>query len=358
MHIDLNLIDREHFNVTEGKFCGEDALLVIPNHIGAKWDKDNLIFRSSVWNKDGVLRSAGLLKFMNYGEKPDLYPDPDKFNDKFILEKKDGTCVIVDYYNQQLNMRTRGTLNYSTQPNAADFEVLLQNQDFVDYVIKNDRFSYILELETPNNVIVINPGEIRFWLLDIINKDDYSSVGYDKLCEVSRKVGIPTPPVYQFNSISDIVTNVKVWKGKEGVVAWYNNFRNRVKIKGDWYNQCHKIKSQLNTEDAIIDLFFNLGCPPYNTFYSKVEETFDFEIAQQLLGQMSKICNAYEEVNRIVAGMQRFLEERKHFSRKDLALDIKKSYGNTNRAAFLFTLKDKGKLEVDNLKKLMYQALK
>lgn len=203
------------------------------------------------------------------------------------------------------------------------------------------------------------PARFVFWLLDIINKDDYSSVGYYKLCEVSQKVGIPTPEIYQFNSISDIVQNVKAWKGKEGVVVWYNNFKNRVKIKGDWYLSCHRIKSQLNTEDAIIDLFFTFNCPSYKDFYSKVEETFDFEIAQQLIGQMSKICDGYRQVNEIVAGMQTFLDKRKGLSRKELAFQIQSSYGKeTNRASFLFILLDKGRLEVDNLKKLMYQVLK
>lgn len=162
MYIDINSIDRENFNVTEGKFCDEDALLVNPNHISTRWSKDTLIFRSSVWSKDGRLLSAGLPRFCNLGETPDLYPDPSNYKDQFILNKQDGSTVIVDYHNKQISLRTRGSLSYSTQANAADFEVLLQNQDFVDYVTKNDRFTYILELETPNNVIVINPGEIRF----------------------------------------------------------------------------------------------------------------------------------------------------------------------------------------------------
>jgi hypothetical protein len=55
--------------------------------------------------------------------------------------------------------------------------------------------------------------------------------------------------------------------------------------------------------------------------------------------------------------MQNFLEKRKELNRKDLALQIISSYGNTNRASFLFELKDKNKLSNNSYKKLIFQCL-
>ncbi|MEK6878964.1 MAG: hypothetical protein AABY22_05120, partial [Nanoarchaeota archaeon] len=52
MKIDIfDFIDNENFLIKEGYFCGIPSLLVTPNHIGTKFSKETLMFRSSVWAK-------------------------------------------------------------------------------------------------------------------------------------------------------------------------------------------------------------------------------------------------------------------------------------------------------------------
>ncbi|HOS17133.1 MAG TPA: hypothetical protein PKX15_09010, partial [Bacteroidales bacterium] len=87
---------------------------------------------------------------------------------------------------------------------------------------------------------------------------------------------------------------------------------------------------------------------------------FDWELWQQIRGDASKICDASKGVDQIVAGMQRFVDEKLKVlpTRKEQAQLIISSYGQTNRASFVFKLLDGKELTPTDRKKLLYQVLK
>ena len=226
------------------KFCGKDAFLIIPE-IDAKWTKDNLFYRSLIVDKKGNVCSCGFPKFFNASEKEDCYPDPANFKDWIVQDKADGSLLIADFYNNQFSMRTRGTASYLAQENAADFELLPQKYPkVVEFLKENSHLSLLFEIVTPNNVIVIRPKEVEFYLLGAINKNGLCVVTSHELTEIWRKIGcVPMPQTYQFDSMADlkaITSMVKDWKGKEGIVLSYNNNQNRIKLKSQWYLFCHK----------------------------------------------------------------------------------------------------------------------
>jgi T4 RnlA family RNA ligase len=361
LKIDLKSIDQSNFIVKEGIFFNQPAFLVIPNHIGAKYTRETLMFRSSVWYVDGTLASASFKKFFNHTEQPDLYPNPDNFQDQKVLEKIDGSTLILDVKDGQISMRTRGTFSYKTQENFADFELFLTKYpNFIEAVTSSrtyEDFSYLFEIVTPNNKIVINYPEVDFYLIDIINKNNYEYVSRGNIYHCAKTFDFKIPKTYDFNSLDKLANDVKLWTGCEGVVLTYNNNQDRIKIKSDDYIAKHKMKSSLDNFDHLVDLFFVRDMPEYSNFFAIIEKEVDFETANGLKGSISRICDAYKEVLKIVDGMTDFLAVRTHLSRKELALDIISSYGNTNRAAFLFTLKDRKCLDKDNLKKLLYQCL-
>jgi len=71
---------------------GEVIHLVQPQHIGCSWTQENKHLRSSVWDSQGNLVSAGFPKFVNWGEKPDQFPVPSSLNGCVVMEKLDGCC--------------------------------------------------------------------------------------------------------------------------------------------------------------------------------------------------------------------------------------------------------------------------
>lgn len=107
MKIDLSKIDREQFMVHEHVLAGKNVLLVQPVHIGATWHPETLIFRSSVWDTDGNLVSAGLKKFFNDQEQPAIDPLPSSIKGGSLFEKIDGSLLIWTVINGQLVVRHR-----------------------------------------------------------------------------------------------------------------------------------------------------------------------------------------------------------------------------------------------------------
>lgn len=353
-------LPQEGFKKYEHDFCGVPSYLIIPE-IDAKWNKHNLFYRSLIVSKENnEVLSSGFPKFFNYGEKPECYPNPESYKDWNIQEKLDGSLVICDYINGKFSMRTRGTASYITQPNFKDFELLLEKHPLIeDFLKQNQHLSLLLEIVTPNNVIVIRPSDIEFYLLSAINKVPLQVVFKKNIDEISKKINIPQPKIYNFDNLTNTVEIVKKWKGKEGIVISYNEDKNRVKIKSDWYCWIHKIKSQLNSEDNLIEFYVDENLPNYKKFYETIERNFDWELAEQMKGPISRLCDAGERVFQIVEKMKDFIKTVKTYpSRKEQADLIISSYGITNRSSFCFSLLDGKELEKSQLTKLMHQVLK
>lgn len=363
MNINLQQIDVSNFNLITGVIGQETCVLVNPNHIGTQWNKDTLHFRSSVWKvfvsgMSGALISASFPKFFNLGEKPDIYPNPEKFKDWNIIEKIDGSTLIVSKYNNELIHRTRGTFDASNLENGYEIETLKQKYPNVFKSI-DENYSYIYEWVTPNNQIVIKYTEPELYLIGIINHSNYNLTNQKSLDEFAKALGVKRPKRYQFDNLTQMVETVSQFRGQEGICLYYNNDQNIVKVKGEWYLKCHRLRSELGPIDRVIDLYFSTGSlMDYVAFYEYVVNNFDYEIAEQIKGQLSEICDGMKEVSKIINYMKSFVNPLKLKSRKEAANEILASYGSTNRSGMAFTVLDGKELSLEQIKKLLYQVLK
>jgi hypothetical protein len=362
MKIDISSIDRESFMVHEHIIYGEVVYLVQPKHIGAKWKNDNLHFRSSVWNYNGELISASFPKFFNWSEQPDLSPVPNSLKHCTVVEKLDGSTLIVSKYNGQYILRTRGTVDASTMANGFELELfkstilnkLQDNNDTWDY-------SIIWEWLSPINKIVLSYGDEPIWkLIGFINHINYSLAQQDMLDAMAKKYDLLRPEIYTFTDISDMLQIVDKWQNKEGVCLYSKNDQVIHKIKASKYLLLHHLKSELSSLEKVLDVWLEQGMPDYRTFYNYIFTTFDFELAEQIKGTISRICDAKKEVDLIVSGMNDFVNNRLKTlpTRKLQAEQVISAYGNTNRAAFLFKILDNRPLGKEEYKKLLFQVLK
>jgi hypothetical protein len=362
MNVNLQTIDRESFMVHEHIISGEVVYLVQPKHIGAKWKNDNLHFRSSVWNYNGELISASFPKFFNWSEQPDLSPVPNSLKNATVVEKLDGSTLIVSKYNGQYILRTRGTVDASTMANGFELElfkstILNKLQD------NNDTWGYsiIWEWLSPINKIVLSYGDEPIWkLIGFINHINYSLAQQDMLDDMAKKYDLLRPEIYTFTDISDMLQIVDKWQNKEGVCLYSKNDQVIHKIKASKYLLLHHLKSELSSLEKVLDVWLEQGMPDYQTFYNYIFTTFDFELAEQIKGTISRICDAKKEVDMIVSGMNDFVNNRLKTlpSRKLQAEQVISAYGNTNRASFLFKLLDGKSLGKEEYKKLLFQVLK
>lgn len=393
MKIDLNTIDSEQF-ILQPNFVGEElCTLIFPNHIGCKWNKSNLILRSSVWNSEGELISAGFKKFFNWGEQPELAYTPFSLTANGgvnFMEKLDGSTLIVSKYKGQLIVRTRGCMRPENMDKSGHEIAILKEKyayvfDFPFTSLDTVPFSLVFEWVSPSNKIVITYPEPDLYLLAVINHADYAYSSQKSVDDLAHELGVKRPRRFNFDTFDsmfaaihaldyaetrkkqspqEVLTEVRakeqseLTRDFEGFCVYCNKDQDIRKVKGAWYLAMHKLKSELSSIDKVVDLWATLDYPEYQSFIKYIEEKFDWEIAQVCRGFASRICEGKKEVDKIIEGMVRFIEPLKTKPRKDAAIAIQKAYGETNRGGYCFQLLDGKTLNRDSYKKLLYQVLK
>jgi hypothetical protein len=368
MKIDLNAIDQTQFMVHQHIMDGQVVHLVQPQHIGCSWCQDNKHLRSSLWDYEGNLISAGFPKFTNWGEKPDHFPVPNSLKNCTVVEKLDGSLLIVSKWKGNYIIRTRGTVDATKLDNGHELELFKQNilpkLSNVNWIAgRGDTwgYSFLFEWVSPNQRIILSYGDSPDWyFVGVVSHDHYSLWPQADLDLFASSCGFNRPTVYTFPTVEDLLSAVETWKGKEGVCIYSNRDQTIHKVKGLWYLALHRMKEALASFDKVVDVWYEQGEPPYQKFEEFITTQFDYELWQQIRGEASRICDASSDVKQIVAGMQRFVDEtlKPMKTRKDQAVRVLASYGQTNRASFVFKLLDGKQLEVDDRKKLLYQVLK
>ena len=363
MKIDLDKVDRTQFMVHEHSLNGEIVHLIQPQHIGTQWRQDNKHLRSVVVNYDGEIISAGLPKFTNYSENPEHFPVPTSLRNCTVVNKLDGSLLIVSKYKNQYILRTRGTVDASVLANGSELEIFkntILKKISVDQM-ETWNYSLLFEWLSPLNVIVLRYSDEPDWqLIGVVNHTDYSLFSQTEVDEYAKMFDLKRPEKFTFNDISDMLQIVDKWQDREGVCLYSKNDQVIHKIKASKYLLLHHLKSELSNIEKVLDVWLEQGMPDYGTFYNYIFTTFDYELAEQVKGMISRIVDGKKEVNKIVAGMNDFVNNRLRSlsTRKEQAQVVISSYGETNRASFIFKLIDGKSLGKEEYKKLMFQVLK
>jgi hypothetical protein len=346
-----------------------DCFLVQPVPFGTVWNKDNLIFRSSLWDSEGNPVSLSFKKFFNLDEKPDLFPTPSLAYAR-LMEKLDGSTLIFSKYKGNLVVRTRGTVDVRAQPNGNEVDFLLNKypkfKAFLDSAQNTQ--SFIFEWTTPSNRIVLDYGnEPDMALIGMIYHDDYSMVSQAALDMLAEGMGLRRPKTYSYDSIEDMKKAVTEMRDKEGICLYYNNEQDILKIKSAHYLFLHRAKSEISSIDKVIDVYIDWfmdrhkSSPEstgYPEFFEYLTEKFDFEIANMATGHASKICEAMIEVKKIMDELVLFSFSCINIPRKQAAAEILKAYSETDRASIVFKMLDAKYIGADEYKKILYQVLK
>jgi hypothetical protein len=272
------------------------------------------------------------------------------------------STLILSKYKNHIMARTRGTIDARSQANGFEIDEIFSKypllMEYLNKAPDTMDHSLLFEWVSPVNVIVLRYTEPDFILTNAVDHNTGRLFEQPSLDELAKILGMKRPHMFTFSKFSDLIVAVKEFKDKEGVCFYFNNYQNIVKIKGDFYLKIHKLKSQINNVENVIDLYLQAGQSDYNTFYKYVCDTLDFEIAQLIIGDISRLVDAQKEVSKIVKNMTSFAESCKSISRKEAAEKIISLYGNSKRSAFVFKLLDGKSLQPDDIKKLYFQVLK
>ncbi len=284
MKIDLNSINPEEFIVTQHEIGGETCHFVRPQPNFFDWREDVLHFRSSIWNSQGELISGSFKKFFNFEEKPAIQPFPNDFSGVNVVEKLDGSTLIVSRYKGQTIMRTRGTVDAQiAMPNGDEIDMFQEKYpDIFNLVnaIPTFPFTFLFEWVSPRNRIVLNYGnEPEIYLTGIVSHTDYKLFPQHFVDIYAQQYGLKRPKIFKFPSAQEMVKDIKVLDGYEGVCAYYNHDQCIRKVKATTYLKLHAFKSQLSMK-ALAELLYHYNVPKSKEdFLTIIEKEYDFECA-------------------------------------------------------------------------------
>jgi hypothetical protein len=351
-----NFPSTEEFSIRDCIIANTDCNLIFPIKHDIKWNDENKIFRSSIWTKDGELVSASWKKFTNFGEQLEFEPI-DIDSDIEFIHKLDGSTLIISKFKGELIVRTRGTIDATILDNGDEIHFLKQKYPLIfdNDMLNSEKYSIVCEWYSPRNIIVEREAEEpTLWLTGVIKHDEYSYVLQNDLDIFATDWKVERPIRYQFNSISSMIETVNQWKKGEGIVIYSNNGQILKKTKSDRYLLLHHIKSQLNSENNLIEYYVDCEMPSCENFYKKIETEFDYEIAVQLKDQIEKICNAGESTKKYIDNILEVVHDiRKVASRKEQAEMIKRNY--KENSSYAFSILDNKEISKQQWIKLLHQ---
>lgn len=306
-------LNDEGFAVKECILANKTCWLIFPPHAGVEWNKDNVIYRSSIWDNEGYPVSLSWKKFFNWDERCDISPKPASLDECRLINKEDGSTLIVSVYNGEFIIRTRGSSDISLLDNGYEKEFLLKKYSkFFNSIPIGDAYEYysssvswVFEWVTPNNKIILDYGdEPKLILTGIINHSDYSySPRYD-LEYLAKFYDLDIPVEYNFDSIDAMQRAMKELKGIEGICVYFNDYQDIKKVKTSEYLMLHSLKFKLGYK-ALIDMIFEENLD-INKFKNYIERKFDHEGLKYIENLIDDI---YYAINQLTDAISWLYEE-------------------------------------------------
>lgn len=348
----LARLQNEGFAVKDFKLAGDKCWLIFPPHSGIEWNEHNLIYRSSIWNSAGYPVSLSWKKFFNWDERCDLAPKPESLDDCELMDKIDGSTLIVSKYKGQLIMRTRGSTDMEMLDNGHEKALLIEKyKDFFDMIscYENTDCSYVFEWVTPSNKIILDYGdEPELILTGVIRHDQYSYVDQKTVDSIASISGFKRPKLYQFGSLGGLMRGMAEMKGIEGVCCYYENGQLIKKVKTDEYLMLHSVKFKLGYR-ALIDLVYEENVK-IEEFKKRIEDRFDHEA---LTFVENFINNIYKTDTKIKFEITRLYEsillQLTNLDRKKFAEAVFESDKGKIYSGFLFKMFESYDSDINNI---------
>lgn len=345
------------FEVIEHEIAQEKVYLVYPRTVQPNWYTENLQYRSSIWTKDSKPVSLGFKKFFNLGERPDLCGGikdiPAK--DTEIIEKIDGSCLIVSRFKGQLIVRTRRTIDATKHENGKEIEILKSKYQVAFYNDLLETHSLIYEWVSPNNYIVIRYPQPDIYLIGAIRHEDYKLMHQGDLDRLAVNLGVRRPRRFGIASnLQDVVLLVRDMNDIEGICIYSNKGQTIHKVKSKQYLLLHSFRSNC-TIDNIADILCSLSkdglLPPKEILENHITTIFDYECSQYakpIIKQLYLAVDKYNADFKIASSLtNRMLEsDRKEFA--SLMLDQMPVMAHLG-----FLMRDNKEIRPENIKKVL-----
>lgn len=218
-----------------------------PKYVELVEECRGLVLENNTWN---VVAKA-MTRFYNYGERKS-FDGTFKIEKSKILEKLDGSLILLYYYDGSWRVNTRnsfgdGQVNSLTNLSWRELFLSTINQEKLQDL--DVTYTYVFELCSIYNKVVVHHIEPKSYILTIINNITVEELDNEQISRYASLLECGLPLSFNFTDIDSLVKYLGTQKGHtfEGVVAKYKH--HRLKFKNPLYVALHQLKG--NNGDCI-----------------------------------------------------------------------------------------------------------
>jgi len=273
-------------------------------------------------------------RFLNLGQNGAVID----FNKRITLfEKLDGSLINVYFFDGQWRTSTRSVWDGSNCLTKQGCEEVLSFRKLFEKSLPfsfeyltsklDPDYTYMFELTTPVNRVVVIYEEFKTWLIGCRHTKTGKEVDVRTL-----DIGISLPRIYDFNTINDIQSFLSEVKdfNFEGFVSVDEDFK-RVKIKSEKYLVAHRVASNVSTDIHLAEIVLNKMDDDLQAYLSEYQK----KRIDDLKAGFASYCQKSDAV----------FERYKHLPRKEFALSISKEGLPTAPLFVMFTGKSKSTMD-------------
>ena len=262
----------------------EEGLYIL-NYDQIKSPKDNVIVQECrslaiTVNSFAVFRviSRSFNRFFNLGEN-ECKANLDDFHKYSVYEKLDGSLVSLYYFKGEWHFRTKSLAFSEGELNGTGVTF----KDIIDEALPEKlksviestssyhldcNFTFIFELVSPLNRVVVRYSEPKLYLLAIVDSYTGRYTDFSDLSWLANLIGVDTPKRYTFESVHDCLETVKALPvSEEGYVLYDHNNVPVAKCKSPAYLAAHRLKGDGLTPKRICQLVLTNETDEYYSIF-------------------------------------------------------------------------------------------
>lgn len=269
--------------------------------------------RGLILDKDFNVVSRKLCRFFNYGEAPDTMSHLN-FSKAVVYEKIDGSLIGIFNYNGHWYVATRGTAFAEAETAwGGTFKDLVYEALNVDddehfneecNIYLNPEYTYIFEVTSPHNRVVVRHTETRLTLLTSRHNETGEYGGEDQEND-AFSIGADVVKKYSFDSVEHCIEAARNLPNlEEGYVVYQDN-EPVCKIKSPAYLAAHTIRGEGLTPRSAMELVLEQDHEEYLAYFEEDRPFFEKYI--------TGYDDLREEMNRVFENVKG-IEDQKEFA--------------------------------------------
>lgn len=278
-----------------------------------KSDAESYKCRGHIVDSNGNYVCRPFDRFFNYGEQ--YCPEID-WDTAHVVEKVDGSLIKIYYHNGKWHIGTRGTFDAASSVGGHDitFAQLAQkaiglesDDEFQQWCVDkmlSPNATYLFELTSPWNRVIVPHTETKLWLLSIRFNESGEYASKNVVDTMAIHLGVCLPRRYQFDSVEHCLQASKDLPFNDEGYVVYDKDQPVCKIKSPAYVAVHRIRGEGLTPARICQLVWTFEETEYLAYFPE-----DSAIVAPYIDARDKLI---VEINTVYEGVNGIADQKEY----------------------------------------------